>query len=139
MRPTLFFIILALLVGCHIGSSQPAELDKCNIVWTSQSRNSSESMPCGGHDIGLNVWVENGELLFYISRSGSFDENNGFMKLGRVRVKLDPNPLTGNVFRQELVLRKAVLRFRRPVVVIQYRLSYGLMYTARCTHRYHQQ
>jgi len=67
-------------------------------------------MPCGGHDIGLNVWVENGELLFYISRSGSFDENNGFMKLGRVRVKLDPNPLAGNEFRQELVLREGCVR-----------------------------
>ena len=28
------------------------------VVWTMQSRNSSESMPCGGHDIGMNVWVE---------------------------------------------------------------------------------
>ena len=32
--------------------------DQYNPVWTSMSRNSGESMPCGGHDIGLNVWVE---------------------------------------------------------------------------------
>ncbi|MDB5149262.1 MAG: hypothetical protein JWQ57_3282, partial [Mucilaginibacter sp.] len=48
-------------------------------------------MPCGGGDIGLNVWVEKGELLFYIARSGTFDENNAMLKPGRVRIKLSPN------------------------------------------------
>lgn len=85
--------------------AQVRELDRCNVVWTSQSGNSSESMPCGGHDIGLNVWVEKGDLLFYISRSGTFDENNGLPKLGRVRVRLTPNPLNGTDFKQELVLK----------------------------------
>ena len=37
-----------------------------DIVWKTQSCNSSESMPCGGHDIGMNIWVENGDLLFYV-------------------------------------------------------------------------
>jgi hypothetical protein len=63
-------------------------------------------MPCGGGDIGLNVWVENGEILFYLSRSGAFDENNVFPKFGRVRVKLTPNPFEGGEFRQELKLRE---------------------------------
>ncbi len=62
-------------------------------------------MPCGGGDIGLNVWVEQGDLLFYLSRSGTFDENNSFLKLGRVRVKLTPNPFDGSDFRQELRLQ----------------------------------
>lgn len=61
-------------------------------------------MPCGGGDIGLNVWVENGDLLFYFARSGSFDENNAFLKGGRIRVRLRPNPLEG-IVRQELLLR----------------------------------
>jgi hypothetical protein len=76
-----------------------------HIIWNSQSADSSESMPCGGHDIGLNVWVEKGDILFYIERSGSFDENNQMLKLGRVRVHLEPNPFqTGGLFRQELNL-----------------------------------
>lgn len=37
--------------------------------WTTQSSNSSGSMPCGGGSIGLNVWVENGDLMFYAQRS----------------------------------------------------------------------
>ena len=62
-------------------------------------------MPCGGGDIGLNVWVEKGDLLFYFSRSGTFDENNAFLKSGRIRIRLSPNPLEGGGFRQELVLK----------------------------------
>ena len=64
-------------------------------------------MPCGGGDIGLNVWLEKGELLCYLQRSGCFDENNQYLKLGRLRVRLDPNPFAdGTVFRQELKLRE---------------------------------
>ena len=62
-------------------------------------------MPCGGGDIGLNVWVEKGELLFYIAQSGTFDENNALLKLGRVRIKLSPNPFDGKEFRQQLNLK----------------------------------
>jgi hypothetical protein len=84
----------------------PPALDDCNIVWNAPSKNAGESMPCGGGDIGLNVWVENGDLLVYLSRSGAFDENNIFPKLGRLRVTLTPNPFAaGGTFRQELKLR----------------------------------
>jgi hypothetical protein len=41
-------------------------LNQYNVVWTSQSKNSAQSMPVGGGDVGLNVWVENNELFFYI-------------------------------------------------------------------------
>ena len=84
--------------------TQPLILKQYNLVWESQSLNSSESMPCGGGDIGLNVWVENGDIFFYIARSGTFDENNSMPKLGRVRIKCSPNPFAGAVFRQELNL-----------------------------------
>lgn len=79
-------------------------IDRDNIVWNGPSRDASGSMPCGGGDIGLNVWVENGDLLFYFGQSGAFDENNALLKGGRVRVRLSPNPLERDV-RQELVLR----------------------------------
>jgi len=72
--------------------------------WTTPSRNSSESMPCGGGDIGMNVWVEDGDVLFYLSRSGCFDENNTLLKLGRFRIHLS-KPFSMRSFRQQLVLR----------------------------------
>lgn len=75
-------------------------------TWTSQSINSSESMPCGGHDVGLNVWVENGDVLIYISRSGMFDENNTLLKAGRLRLHISPSPFddTDSSFSQTLCL-----------------------------------
>lgn len=70
-------------------------------VWTSQSRNSSESMPLGGGDLGLNVWVEGGELLFYVCRSGSYDEHNTLLKAGRVRLRIEGGDASAP-FRQTL-------------------------------------
>ncbi|WP_157539830.1 DUF5703 domain-containing protein [Mucilaginibacter aquatilis] len=99
----LFCLTLLLCIG--VSRAQNTELKQNNIVWTTQSQNSGESMPCGGGDIGLNVWVEKGELFFYLSKSGTFDENNTFLKLGRVRVKLYPNPFDGKDFKQELSLQ----------------------------------
>jgi hypothetical protein len=105
IRP--FLIPLAcVLFGCSAIADELAWLDAYNIVWTSPSRNSSESMPCGGGDTGLNVWVENGDLLIYAQRSGCFDENNQYLKLGRLRMRMEPNPFApGAEFRQELKLR----------------------------------
>ena len=78
-------------------------------VWTTPSRNSSESMPCGGHDIGLNVWVENGDVLFYIAQSGWFDENNTLLKAGRWRIHLDGQPFDGQHFEQRLCLDEGAI------------------------------
>jgi hypothetical protein len=103
-------IICITLCACiNTYAQKPTEIDQYNVTWTSQSQNSSESMPCGGGDIGLNVWVERGELCFYIARSGTFDENNALLKLGRVKVKLSPNPFDGTDFKQQLVLKNGAV------------------------------
>jgi hypothetical protein len=82
-------------------------LDTYNVVWDSPSKDALESMPCGGGDIGLNVWGEDGDVLFYMQRSGCLAEQNEYLKLGRVRLTLDPNPFAGATdFRQELKLRQ---------------------------------
>ncbi|MCP4639690.1 MAG: hypothetical protein GY851_04625, partial [bacterium] len=69
-------------------------------------------MPLGNGDIGLNVWVEeDGDLLFYVSKTDAWSENGRLLKLGRVRVSLTPNPfVAGKPFRQRLdVTNGAVL------------------------------
>ncbi|MFS2188084.1 DUF5703 domain-containing protein [Mucilaginibacter sp. Mucisp84] len=98
-------LLLLCFLYCNIALAQKKGIEQYNEVWTSQSQNSGQSMPCGGGDIGLNVWVEKGELLFYIAKSGTFDENNAMLKPGRVRVRLSPNPFDGNDFKQELKLQ----------------------------------
>ncbi|MBW4889041.1 hypothetical protein KXQ82_04915 [Mucilaginibacter sp. HMF5004] len=103
MRSRRAILLLAFILASSRLFAQ-TELGRYNVTWTSQSKSSAESMPCGGGDIGLNVWVENGDLLIYLSKSGTFDENNTMLKLGRLRVKLSPNPFAGKDFKQELVL-----------------------------------
>lgn len=76
-----------------------------NVVWNTQSKNASESMPCGGGDIGMNVWVQDGDILIYANRSGSLNEDNNLMKAGRLRIKCSPNPFDGKAFKQELHLQ----------------------------------
>ncbi len=101
-------LCLVLLTNSLVLTAQDSKItammNRYNPVWTSQSKNSSESMPCGGGDIGLNVWVENGDILFYLSQSGMFDENNQMLKAGRVRLHLSSNPFNGTDFKQELRL-----------------------------------
>jgi len=98
---SIFLLFLTLCVKAQI-----PVLENYNQVWNTQSQNSSESMPLGGGDIGANVWVEKGDLYFYFSRSGTFDEHNTLLKLGRVKVSLSPNPFKDNVgFKQELLLK----------------------------------
>ncbi len=100
-----FFFLCAFVSMWFITFSQPKALDNYNVVWHTQSKNASESMPCGGGDIGTNVWVENGEIFLYLQQSGWFDENNAFLKAGRVRINLLPNPFAGETFTQTLVLK----------------------------------
>lgn len=97
------FLALGLMMTAWLAalrvSAQPQDY-----IWTTPSHNSSESMPCGGGDIGLNVWVEDGDVLMYVSRSGAFDENNTLLKLGRVRLTMTPALQVGEAFRQRLCL-----------------------------------
>ena len=95
------FITVGVLLWSLVATAQPADYS-----WTSESRNSSESMPLGGCDVGLNVWVEQGELLFYICRSGSYDEHNTLLKAGRVRLSLAGGDTTA-AFSQTLRLSKS--------------------------------
>ena len=98
-----FLLSLSLLFFMAI--SVCAEWRPGNYTWVSPSLNVSESMPCGGGDVGMNVWVEQGDILFYLSRSGSFDENNTLLKQGRFRLKLQPDLFLDAVdFRQQLRL-----------------------------------
>ena len=75
-------------------------------------------MPCGGGDIGMNVWVENGDILFYLSRSGCFDENNTLLKLGRFRLSLSPG-LNMKHFRQILHLSEGYVEITDNTVTVQ--------------------
>ncbi len=77
-----------------------------DVVWNSLGTNENNSMPLGNGDIALNVWTEqNGDIVLLLAKSDTWSENGQLLKLGRVRVKLTPNPfVTSNSFTQILKL-----------------------------------
>ena len=87
------------------------ELGRYDVVWDNPSENSGGAMPVGGHSVGAAVWVEDGSIRIYLDRSGSFDENNLMLKLGRFVVELEPNPFAsaGAKFEQRLNLHSGAI------------------------------
>jgi hypothetical protein len=115
MRNELFLNAhLALLTGVLqvTGAATPGlppELERYNSVWNTPSKDATGSMPLSGGALGLNVWVEGGDLLFYIGHPDSRIEDGKLVKLGRVRLTLSPSPFKAK-FRQELDLMESCLR-----------------------------
>jgi len=91
-----------------------ARFNPQKLTWNSPSKNSMGAMPAGNGDMGINLWVEeNGNLLFYLSKTDACSENGGLLKLGKVRMALNPNPFAaGNKFKQELVLEDGVISIK---------------------------
>ncbi len=112
----MFFITVIIVLSMVTGArgQEGDRLEKYNVVWESPSNIAKDSMPIGNGEVGINVWVEeDGDLLFYISRTDSWGDNGRLLKLGRVRVKLTPNPFAkGLAFRQELRLRQGDIIIR---------------------------
>ncbi|GLB09961.1 hypothetical protein AtubIFM57258_005895 [Aspergillus tubingensis] len=99
------WIGLSLLIQLHVclGIILPTQYDT---IWDTQSSNSADSMPMGGGSVGLNVWAES-------AHSGAFDENNSLLKLGRVRLRMQPNPFALNAtqFEQRLHINEGYISF----------------------------
>jgi hypothetical protein len=107
-------LILWSLPGRIPAAQAAAPEDAYDVVWETPSRDFSGSMPLGNGDIGLNAWVEeNGDLVFYISKTDSWGDNGRLLKVGRVRIHLDPAALpSASAFRQQLSLRDATMNIR---------------------------
>ena len=115
MLPVLLFGCLATgSWGAVSADKSKHPIDRYNVVWSSPSRDSSGSMPLGNGDVGLNVWVEGGgDLLFYISKTDAWSGNARLLKLGRVRIRLSPNPFAKGIrFKQALNLRHGEIEIR---------------------------
>jgi hypothetical protein len=81
-------------------------VDRYNVIWDSPSADHHGSMPLGNPAIGLNAWMTaTGDLQFYIGKPDAWDDNGRLVKVGKVRVHFEPNPIVpGRPFRQELKL-----------------------------------
>ncbi|NLH16953.1 MAG: hypothetical protein GX455_10275, partial [Phycisphaerae bacterium] len=113
MRKCWIGIALWTAVGIVSAQSMWEQLDAYNVVWDSPSKNVNGTMPIGNGQIGLNVWwEENGDLQFFIASTDAWDEAGRLVKVGKVRIALDPNPVkTGQPFRQTLNLKSGTIDF----------------------------
>ena len=86
--------------------------ERYNVVWDSPSKDQHGSVPLGNGSTGLNAWIEpGGDLVFYISRTDSWGDNGRLLKVGRVRISLNP-ALPTNDFLQTLSLVDGTLKAR---------------------------
>jgi alpha-L-fucosidase 2 len=93
-------------LACLGGIASP--VDQYHVVWDSPSLKHHGSMPLGNGDIALNAWMtSDGDLQFYIGKTDAWDDNARLLKVGKVRVHFDPNPIEAGVpHRQELKLNE---------------------------------
>jgi len=68
-------------------------------------------MPLGNGDITLNAWMtKDGDLHFYIGKTDAWDDNARLLKVGKVRIHFEPNPIvTGQALPPELKLSEGCI------------------------------
>lgn len=87
---------IALFSWVGIISSRAQGLPSFDIHWHELGIDENSSMPLGNGDIALNAWTEQtGDVVLLISKSDSWSENAQLLKIGRLRIKMTPNPFVG--------------------------------------------
>ncbi|HEY4415770.1 MAG TPA: DUF5703 domain-containing protein, partial [Verrucomicrobiae bacterium] len=113
MKPVLF-ALLALFMPAAVFAQIHDSVATYNVTWSSPGTNENDSMPIGNGDVTANVWTEtNGDLVLLVAKSDALSEWGKFVKLGRVRVQLSPNPFTGTTdFTQTLHLENGSIEIK---------------------------
>ena len=89
MKTKLIFLLISFQCMLY---AQSDIVNNYSVLWDSPSKDASGAMPIGNGEVGANVWMEdNGNLLFYISRTDAWAENSSLYKLGRVRLSFYPS------------------------------------------------
>lgn len=82
-----------------------------HVIWNTPGKDSADSMPTGNGDIGINVWTDkSGDLMLYLGKTDSWDENCRLLKVGRLRLHFENSPfVNAENFRQELSLTESAI------------------------------
>ena len=105
----------ALTVACLLAGFLPLKSRAGDdVTWTALGKNENDSMPIGNGDLAANVWTEtNGDLVLLVAKNDAWTELGKLVKLGRVRVRLEPNPFAGAVdFKQTLHLENGSVEIK---------------------------
>ena len=85
------------------------------VVWQTLGNNENDSMPLGNGDLAANVWTEsNGDIVLLLAKADAWAETGNILKLGRVRIKITPNPFANTSgFTQALQMASGSIKIKR--------------------------
>ena len=108
------WLALLCLATANTFAQAPSVVAHNDVTWTTLGTNENDSMPIGNGDVAANVWAEqNGDIVLLLSKADAWTALNKPVKLGRVRVKLSPNPFVGAAeFSQSLHLEDATVEIK---------------------------
>lgn len=111
LRFTIIAFMLSLL--WHGSFVSANDVTKYNVTWQELGIDENSSMPIGNGDVAANVWTEqNGDIVVLISKTDAWDENARLLKVGRLRIKLTPNPFVGVAITQSLDLQNGCITLK---------------------------
>jgi len=98
------------LVFLAAASARGQAVSAYDLSFSTPAEDSWGSMVLGNGDISANAWVEKGDLYFYIGKTDSRDSYDRLLKVGRVRVRFEPNILAAPGYAELFELNKASWR-----------------------------
>jgi hypothetical protein len=118
-------LTIALLTLCVSASAKQNVLENFvsenDVTWATLGTNENDSMPIGNGDIVANVWTEQtGDLVLLVAKADAWTELGKLVKLGRVRMRLSPNPFGGSAaFEQKLSLETGTIEIKSGANTVQ--------------------
>jgi alpha-L-fucosidase 2 len=93
MKAKLVLLIIVMAFFTNVLAAKEKPVSKYDVTWRTLGVNENSSMPLGNGDIAANVWTEqNGDIVLLLAKTDSWSEKGQLLKLGRVRIALNPNP-----------------------------------------------
>lgn len=89
----LFMVALTLNAAAQPRTSGASRAAAYDVKWNTLGSSEKDSLPLGNGDIAANVWTEqNGDIVLLVAKADAWTELGKLVKLGRIRIHLDPNP-----------------------------------------------
>jgi alpha-L-fucosidase 2 len=117
--PFMRLFLVLLLIAASVLQTRAANngfdfVSGYDMTWNTLGTNENDSMPIGNGDIAANVWTkQNGDVVILLAKADAWTELGKIVKLGRLRIHLDPNPFVGTKpFSQILKLENASIELK---------------------------
>lgn len=89
MKRRLLFALLLLAAPICVSAQFDTNIPD-NIIWKEISAGECASMPFGNGSVAGNVWTEKDGTYIYLARNDSFSELGRLLKIGRLKLSVDP-------------------------------------------------